>query len=51
MENEGLHMCNFKLKRSKTIHHSLIYIQFPNHDVTKTGLSLPKGHTRLGNNF
>ena len=56
MKNEGLHMCNFKLKHSKTIHHKsylystiyniiydIILGYFQNHDVTKTGLTLSKG--------
>ena len=63
-KNEGLCMRNFKLKRSKTIHHksylystisNIIYDitlgYFQNHDVTTTGLTLSKGQTRLGKNF
>ena len=63
-KNEGLCMHNFKLKRGKTIHHKsylystisniiydIILVYFQNHDVTKTGLTLPKGQTRLGKNF
>ena len=64
MKNEGLRMRNFKLKCSKTIHHKsylystisnviydIILGYFQNHDVTKTGLTLPKGQTRLDKNI
>ena len=57
-------MRNFILKGSKTIHHksylcskisSIIYDitlgNFQNHDVTKTGLTLPNSQTRLDKNF
>ena len=63
-KNDGLCMHNFKLKRSKTIHHKsylysiisniiydIILGNLQNHDVIKTGLTLPKDQTRLGKNF
>ena len=41
-------MHNFKSEQNNLLHHIR---EFPNHDVTKTGLTWPKSQTRLGKNI